>query len=443
MGDTIFALASGGLPAAVAIIRVSGPQAAPILQRLTGKPLPTPRRAIRSRIEDPATGETLDDGLVLWFPGPASFTGEDVVEFQLHGGRAVVAGVLEVLGREGLRPAEAGEFARRAFGSGRLDLTEVEGLADLVNAETAAQRRQALRQMEGALGRQYDAWREELLRAQAYLEAAIDFSEEDLPADLEAEVTSLVASANRGIGDHLADGRRGEILRDGFRIAIVGAPNSGKSSLLNALARREAAIVSERAGTTRDVIEVRMDLAGYPVILADTAGLRDSDDEIEQEGIRRAKAHAAGADLRLAIFSAEVWPDQDAATLALVGPDTLSVLNKVDLMDKEEECQAPTRGLIPISARGGRGVDLLLARIAEEVRTRTTGNGDGAAMTRTRHRRALESCQSALARFVSAEGVELRAEELRTAAQALGTLTGRVGVEELLDVIFRDFCIGK
>lgn len=442
--DTIYALASGRGPAGVAVVRVSGPGASEALQRLSGREPGAPRQAIRSRIEHPETGEILDDGLVLWFPGPASFTGEDVVELQIHGGRAVVAGVLEALSVcPGLRPAEAGEFARRAFGNGKLDLTEVEGLADLVNAETAAQRRQALRQMEGALGRLYESWAERLLHAQAYLTAAIDFADDDIPDDLEGQAWGLVAQVNQEIAAHLADGRRGEILRDGLRIAIIGAPNAGKSSLLNFLARREAAIVSERAGTTRDVIEVHLDLGGYPVILADTAGLRDSDDPVEQEGIQRARRHAETADLRLAVFSAEAWPDLDKATDLTAGPDALRLLNKIDLLDESSMGAVRAAGLLPLAVRKGAGVDALVERLAAEVRKRSGGGAEAAALTRARHRQALESCRDSLVRFKKTVGLDLAAEELRRAAHALGTLTGRVGVEDLLDVIFRDFCIGK
>lgn len=442
--DTIYALASGWGPAGVAVVRVSGPEAGGALQRLTGQEPGAPRRAIRSRIKHPETGEILDDGLVLWFPGPASFTGEDVLELQVHGGRAVVAGILEALAVcPGLRTAVAGEFARRAFGNGKLDLTEVEGLADLVNAETAAQRRQALRQMEGALGRLYESWAERLLHAQAYLTAAIDFADDDIPDDLEGQAWGLVAQVNQEIAAHLADGRRGEILRDGLRIAIIGAPNAGKSSLLNFLARREAAIVSERAGTTRDVIEVHMDLGGYPVILADTAGLRDSDDPIEQEGIQRARRHAEGADLRLAVFSAEAWPDLDGATAAAAGNDALRLLNKIDLLDESGRGAVQAAGLLPLSVKSGAGVNDLIERLAAEVRERSGGGVETAALTRARHRQALESCRDSLTRFKKTPALDLAAEELRRAAHALGTLTGRVGVEDLLDVIFRDFCIGK
>ena len=433
---TIFALASGAGAAGVAVVRVSGPGAGAALAALTGRPLPRPRVATRRRLVDPASAETLDEALVLWMPGPASFTGEDVVELHIHGGRAVVAGVVEALGRRaGLRPAEPGEFTRRAFETGRMDLTAAEAVADLVAAETAAQRRQALRQMGGALARLYDGWRERLVRALAHVEATIDFPDEDLPGGILGAATGEVAALEVAIGAHLDDGGRGERLRAGVSVAIVGAPNAGKSSLLNALAGRDVAIVSARAGTTRDVIEVHLDLAGCPVILADTAGLRETDDEIEAEGVRRARARAAAADLMVALFDATTAPDD--ATRALVGPETIVVRSKADL-------GAPLGGIggLPVSARTGAGLAELLARLTMAVTDRFAA-ADQPALTRARHRSALTEARDALARSRSARLPELAAEDLRLAARALGRITGRIDVEDLLDVIFRDFCIGK
>jgi tRNA modification GTPase len=433
---TIFALASGAGAAGVAVVRVSGPGAGAALAALTGRPLPRPRVATRRRLVDPGTAETLDEALVLWMPGPASFTGEDVVELHIHGGRAVVAGVVEALGRRaGLRPAEPGEFTRRAFETGRMDLTAAEAVADLVAAETAAQRRQALRQMGGALARLYDGWRERLVRALAHVEAAIDFPDEDLPGGILGAATGEVAALEVAIGAHLDDGGRGERLRAGVSVAIVGAPNAGKSSLLNALAGRDVAIVSARAGTTRDVIEVHLDLAGCPVILADTAGLRETDDEIEAEGVRRARARAAAADLMVALFDATTAPDE--ATRALVGPETIVVRSKADLGAPHGEI-----GGLLVSARTGAGLAELLARLTAAVTDRFAA-ADQPALTRARHRSALTEARDALARSRSARLPELAAEDLRLAARALGRITGRIDVEDLLDVIFRDFCIGK
>src|SRR6266581_3013246 len=320
--DTIYAPATAAGRAAIAIIRLSGPASGPAVAALAGK-LPPPRVARHVRLRDPDSGEELDDGLVLWFPGPSSVTGEDVAELHLHGSRAVLAAVMAALGRQGLRLAEPGEFTRRAFLNGKLDLTQAEAVADLAAAETEAQRRQALRQLDGHLGGLYRNWGERLLRLLAHLEAAIDFPDEDLPPEIEARLAAEIAR-------HLADGHRGERLRDGIAVAIVGPPNAGKSSLLNQLARREAAITSPIAGTTRDVIEVAIDLAGYPVIFADTAGLRDSGDAIEAEARRRAVARAESAELRLFVFDAGCPGDAQGAA-QWPGPDTLLVANKIDL----------------------------------------------------------------------------------------------------------------
>jgi tRNA modification GTPase len=442
-GATIYALASAQGRAGVAVLRLSGPGAGDALRALTGRPLPSPRQATLARFRDPATGEEIDRGLALWFRGPASFTGEDVVELHLHGGRAVIAGAIEALGRlPGLRPAEAGEFARRAFLAGKLDLTAAEGLADLVAAETAAQRRQALRQLGGALQRLYEGWRSRLVRSLAHLEAVIDFPEEDLPGDVATGIRREILCLSQEIRQHLDDAGRGERLRDGLSVAIIGAPNVGKSSLLNALARREAAIVSATAGTTRDVVEVAMDLQGYPLTLADTAGLRASGDEIEREGVRRALARAEAADLKIAVFDATRWPELEAATAGLVDEDTVVVLNKADLAGPLEDASMFGRPALRLSARTGAGVGALLDRLGSEAAARMAA-GAAPALTRERHRRALEDCVAALERSLAAPLPELAAEDVRLAARALGRITGRVAVDDLLDVIFREFCIGK
>ena len=352
-GDTIFALSSGGGRAAIAVIRVSGPAARDALLRIGGQPLPRPREAALRRFRAPDTGEPIDRGLALWFPGPASATGEDVAEFHVHGGPAVLDSLLGAFAAlPGLRPAEPGAFTRRAFEAGRLDLTEAEGIADLVAAETEAQRRQALSQMEGGLHRLYDGWRARLMETMAHAEAAIDFSDQDLGSDPLAAAGTRLAALEAEIAAHLDDARRGERLRSGFTIAIVGAPNAGKSSLLNRLAGREAAIVSARAGTTRDVVEVRLDLAGWPLTLADTAGLRESRDEIESEGVRRALDRAASADLTLVVFDGALWPEVDAPSAALLGEAALPVLNKTDLLAhpataRRHRRHQGLRGLLP------------------------------------------------------------------------------------------------
>jgi len=438
--QTIFALASGRGRAGVAVVRVSGPDAGAAVTRLAGR-LPAPRRASLSTITD-GTGEILDEGLVLWFPAPASFTGEEVAELHVHGGRAVVDAVLEALGRcPGLRPAEPGEFSRRAFANGKIDLTAAEGLADLVEAETAAQRRQALRQMQGGLARLYDGWRSRLVGALAHVEAIIDFADEDIPLGLEAGVHEALLLLAAEIVAHLDDGRRGERLRNGVEVAIVGPPNAGKSSLLNALAGRAAAIVSPHPGTTRDVIEVALDVGGYPVVLADTAGVREGRDEIECEGVARALQRAEAADLRLVVLDGARWPAIDPATVALADGDSLLVLNKADLLPP---APAPDDGDAPlrVSALTGEGMPRLVVALEEAVATRFD-TAAAPALTRLRHRAALEACLDAIRHAEVAPSVELLAEDLRAAATGLGRITGRIDVEQVLDVIFRDFCIGK
>jgi tRNA modification GTPase len=400
--------------------------------------MPPPRVAQRRRLIDPQSGEALDEGLILWFPAPRSATGEDVAELHLHGSRAVLAAVMQALARLGLRLAEPGEFTRRAFLNGKLDLLQAEAIADLAAAETEAQRRQALRQLGGDLGDVYRGWRDRLTRILAHLEAAIDFPDEDLPPEIEdrilGETDRLVAEIER----HLADGHRGERLRDGIDAAIVGPANAGKSSLLNRIARRDVAITSPVPGTTRDVIEVAIDLGGYPVVLADTAGLRDSADPIEQEGKRRAVQRAEHAEIRLFVFDI-AHPADAAGAMAWPGADTILVANKIDLV------QAPDTDLsleaLPVSALTGEGIDSLLTVLGERVAQ--TYRIEAPVLTRARHRQALEEAAASLRRSFSATLPELRAEDLRLALRSLGRITGAVDVEDLLDVIFRDFCIGK
>jgi tRNA modification GTPase len=437
--DTIYALASAAGAAGVAVHRVSGPRAGEVFARLCHREIPPARQAVRVTLHDPASGEALDDGLALWFPAPHSFTGEDVVELQLHGGRASIAAALGALGGlAGTRLAGPGEFTKRAFIAGKLDLTAAEGLADLVAAETEAQRRQARRQSAGELGALYEGWRARLLSLLAYQEAAIDFVDEDLPPDMLADAAGQIAALIADIDGHLADNRRGEMLRGGLSVVILGAPNAGKSSLLNALAQRDAAIVSSRAGTTRDVIEVHLDLGGWPVILADTAGLRDADDEIEGEGVRRARDRAADADVKLVLFDGTAIPDRH--TIDIIDENSIVILSKTDLHTGSGKVAG--HAALAISAKTGAGMAELLARLQSEVARRMDLSGSPA-LTRQRHRKSLENCREALQAATSATAPELMAEELRQAAQALGEITGRVGVEDLLDKIFRDFCIGK
>jgi tRNA modification GTPase len=442
--DTIFALSSGRPPVAVAVVRISGPRASFALEKLIGR-VPAARRASLARLRHPATGDLIDEGLALWFPGPNSETGEDIVELQVHGGRAVIAAVLSALGElAGLRLAEAGEFTRRAFENGRMDLTAVEGMADLVAAETEAQRRQAFLQLKGLLGERAESWRERLIEAAALVEAGIDFSDEDdVPSDLMARSLERIRPLADEISSAMAG--QGERLREGLRVAIAGPPNAGKSTLFNRLARREAAIVSPFPGTTRDVLELHLDLGGYPVTMLDTAGIRDTSDPVEREGVRRASEQASGADLVLWVVDAT--GQEKRSTQIPAG--AWIVVNKMDLADwndKEKiESKFINRNLIHfISSTTGAGVTELVAAIsgfAESFFTR-----EAALVTRERQRAHLRETLVALqgAQQAAQEGrEEIMAEHLRLAARALGRLLGRVDVEDVLDVIFRDFCIGK
>lgn len=474
IASTIFALSSAPGRAGVAVIRISGPAVREAVAAMS-PPLPDHSRAAFRTIRHPGGGEPLDKAVVLFFAAPKSETGEDVAEFQVHGGRAVVSAVLDALGQiPGCRFAEPGEFARRAFTNGKLDLAEVEGLADLVDAETEAQRRQALAQSSGALSKLYEGWRQQLLSAMALAEAAIDFSDEaDVAASAILNAKGHVQGLAGELAAHLADGRRGEIVREGFRVALIGAPNAGKSSLLNALARRDAAIVSEQAGTTRDVIEVRLDLGGYPVLVADTAGLRDAEGAIEREGIRRSLATARQADLvlwltelgagsgpRASLDSSshsnpcpnpDQGPDLDIlADLESAGesstvsretrPLTLTVHTKADLAESATLLGKDN----VISVRTGQGLDSLISSITAIAADRLSGQA-GPALTQQRHRQALIACQASVHDFLhgDADDAELRAEDLRQAAHALARITGRVDVEDVLGEIFGRFCIGK
>jgi tRNA modification GTPase len=442
---TIFALSSGRDKAGIAVVRVSGPNAGPALKALTGS-LPQPRFAALAPVHGPS-GDLIDRGLVLWFPAPASVTGEDVAEVHVHGGPAIVSALLAALGvQPGLRPAEPGEFSRRAFHNGKLDLTQIEALADAINAETEAQRSQAIRQMEGEMGRTVDGWRTEVMGALAHIEAAIDFADEELPDDILSAAAARIEAVIGPMERQLEDRHRGERLRDGVRMVLIGAPNVGKSSVLNRLARRDAAIVSPMAGTTRDVLEVHLDLAGYPVILADTAGLREVTEDVEAQGVHRARAQSQAAHVKIALFDGTKWPVQDAETADLVDADTLVVVNKSDLMDGDGDVgtSAPGDPLF-ISAKTGAGLDVLIDQLGQ-LAAEKAGSGGKSWLTRARHRDALVACVGHLSAFLAMRGttgVEILAEELRLGARALGRITGRVDVDDLLDIVFADFCIGK
>lgn len=427
--DTIFALATARGKAGVAVIRISGPLSHAAAARLAGGDLPA-RGMILRRLRD-EQGAPLDDGLILSFAGPASFTGEDVAELQVHGSPAGVSAILAALGRiDGLRLAEPGEFTRRALENGKLDLAQVEGLADLIEAETEAQRKQAHTLFEGALGRLAESWRRDLIRAAALIEAVIDFADEEVPTDVTPEVRQLIDRVEVDLRRQTAGVRMAERIREGFEVAIVGAPNAGKSTLLNALAGREAAITSEHAGTTRDVIEVRMDLAGLPVTLLDTAGLRETEDAVEGMGIALARKRAEAADLR--VFLAEAGEELEVE----MRPGDIRARPKADRLAEKTGA---------VSGLTGEGLDWLVAQIGATLSDRSASAG---LATRERHRAAMEQ---ALAGLETGRGIldagpemyDIAAEELRNAIRALESLVGRIDVENLLDEIFASFCLGK
>ncbi len=436
MGDTIYALSSGAGRAGVAVVRVSGLGAGEALRVLTGKPLPEPRRAVTRRLAH--RGEAIDDALVLWFAAPASFTGEDVAEFHIHGGRAVQAALFEALAAfEGFRPAEAGEFTRRAVENGKFDLTRAEALADVIDAETEGQRKQALSQYEGTLAALYEGWSARLLKAVAWSEAAIDFADEEIPDDCGQEAWTLATGIIKEIQQHLDDSRRGELIREGIYLTVLGKPNAGKSSLVNALARRDVAIVSEHAGTTRDVVEVRLDLGGYPVTVADTAGLREAAEGVEAEGIRRALARAESADFTLLVLDGSEAEPLAGLPGGILQGAALKIWNKADRSWPQER-----KGL-RVSARSGDGISELLEQLTSLIHARLENRSGAPVLTRARHRHALEEARDTLTRALEAPEAELMAEDLRLAQRALGRITGRVDIEDVLGAIFREFCIGK
>jgi tRNA modification GTPase len=435
--NTIYAVSTAPGRAAIAVVRVSGPEAGAALRALAGDRLPASRQAALRTLRD-STGEWIDQALVLWFPAPASETGEDVVEFHLHGGRAISDATLTALAEvPGLRAAAPGEFTRRAVENGKLDLTRAEGLADLIDAETPAQARQALRQYQGALAVLYEGWRARLIGVLAWAEAVIDFSEEELPDDIEDRLRAPTKELYAEMIRHLDDARRGEIMREGLFLTVIGAPNAGKSSLVNALARRDVAIVSEIPGTTRDIVETRLDLGGYVVHLADTAGLRNTGDIIEREGVRRALARAAASDMTLLVLDGAAADPFAGVDEQAIAHASVTIWNKCDLPWPEQ------RAGLRISARTGEGLDGLLELLREQVRARLERPRESPPMTRARHRECVMAAAEALARTLDQRESELAAEDLRLALRAIGRLTGRVDIEELLDVVFRDFCIGK
>ncbi len=434
--DTIFALASGRDPAGVAVIRVSGSRAAEVFPALTGQPPPLSRQTSLRRLTDPGQAEVIDRALTLWFPAPASFTGENVAELHVHGGPAVVASVLTALATiSEFRPAEAGEFSRRAFRNGKLDLAEAEGLADLIAADTAAARRLALWQMEGGLSALYRDWRHALIEVAALLETELDFADEVDSEALATEARRKIVGLAEELERRLASERTSERLRDGLRVVLTGAVNVGKSSLLNALVKREAAIVTDIPGTTRDVVDVRLDIGGYPVRLSDTAGLRETNDPIEREGVRRARLAAETADLIIDVRDL-TRPDLSTEPSCEPGQPRCIFWNKADSAPAQ-----PQTGIAG-SARTGEGLEALTMRIEEQAAI-AYGSDAPPAITRIRHRVAVSEAHAALLRALSAPAVELMAEDIRLAQQTLGRVVGVVDVEDVLDQIFMSFCIGK
>lgn len=446
MTNTIYALSTVYGKSGVAVIRISGDNALEVVRQMTD--LDTvylkPRYAYFTPIKDSVSRETLDHALVLYFKAPRSFTGEDSVEIQCHGSKAVLASILKNLaGLKNFRLAEPGEFSKRAFYHHKMDLTEAEGLADLIDAETSEQQKYALKQMDGNLKNLYENWREQLLKVYAWLEAYIDFPDEDIPENIKDSHLNTVFKLIKEIDEHLATPNYGERLREGFRVVIAGPANAGKSSLLNALVRRHAVIVSDIAGTTRDAIDVNFDLGGYPVIFTDTAGIRHSDDQIEQQGIAIAMDKIAKADIVLALFDASIDTPEIFKEIKKESENKLLyTANKIDTLTSEQCSNLKNQGCILISANQGIGLDVLLEHISAEIKNKFTSSSS-ILITRQRYREALKECVENLRAFNFEKEIELSAEDIRLAARALGKITGRIEVDEILDKIFGSFCIGK
>jgi tRNA modification GTPase len=439
VSDTIFAPATAPGRAALAVVRLSGPRSGEAVKALAGR-LPAARRASVRTLRH--QGAVIDEALCLWFPAPASYTGEDCAEFHVHGGVAVVEALIEALAGMGLRLAEPGEFTRRAFQNGKLDLAQAEAVADLIDAETKAQADQALAQLGGSLSRRYETWREMLVEALAMLEAAVDFPDEELPADVAAKARPALDRLLAELDAALTDEARGRRVREGFRVALIGAPNAGKSSLLNALAGRDAAIVTPTPGTTRDVIEVPMVLAGYKLLLADTAGVRESTDTIEAEGVRRARAWAAAADLRLWVVDGSASDGAWRFAADLVQPGDLCILNKSDLPEGGDAGGARAIDLETLTMAARDSAEPVLKRLTERVITALSAS-DFPAATRLRHAERLREARERVSAALATEDVELAAEDVRLAARALAQVTGQIGAEDVLDRVFSSFCIGK
>ena len=443
---TIYALSTVFGKSGVAVIRISGDNALKVIEQMTDIKVDTikARYAYFTNIYSFPEKRLLDKSLVLYFKAPYSFTGEDIVELQIHGSKAVISGVLFSLSQiEGYRLAEPGEYSKRAFYNGKMDLTQAEGLADLIDAETSEQQKYAMRQMEGGLKNLYEGWREELLQVMAYLEAYIDFPDEDIPQDTVFKLEDTVFKLAHKISEHLKRDNIGERLREGFRVVIVGPPNAGKSSLLNAIVNREAAIVSNIAGTTRDAVDVHLDLKGYPVMFTDTAGLREVEDAIEKRGIEIAYDKIKEADLVLCLFDAS----QDSVHIfdnlkKTISDKTIFVFNKADCISEDKRQELENSGCIVIAAKPKEGLEKLLNAITTQIESRFTSNSN-LLITRARYREALNETLEALQAFNLQKEIELAAEDIRMAARGLGKITGRIEVDDILDKIFGSFCIGK
>jgi tRNA modification GTPase len=442
---TIYALSTGPGVSGIAVVRVSGKEAAEVVKRLTGDDLPVPRVATLKKINYINTNNLIDEGVVIWFPGPNSYTGEDLAEFHVHGSRAVVSALhSSISGIKNCRLAEPGEFTKLAFQNGKINLLKAEGIADLVSAETEIQRKQAVEIMNGKSSDKFTSWRAKLLKILAHVEAKIDFPDEDLPKDILDEIQKISNQVSKEIEKVLDDQKVGERIREGFKIAIVGPTNAGKSSLLNYLSKRDVAIVSEIAGTTRDVIETHLNLDGYPVVVSDTAGIRESKNEIEKKGIKLALNRAEDADLKLIIVDAKSV-DFTSVLKELIDENAILVVNKSDLLAGNINNELKKHDYILVSIQNNLNLDKLILKIKKKLEKKFISYGD-ILITRERHRQHLEQCISHLKNFKSKNGSEdydKAAEDLRLATRHLGMIVGKVDVEEILGSIFNDLCIGK
>ena len=442
---TIYALSSGPGLAGVAVVRVSGKETSNVIKLITNDDLPTPRVATLRKMNNINTNELIDEGLIIWFPGPESYTGEDLAEFHVHGSRAVVVALHETISKiQNCRLAEPGEFTKRAFQNGKINLLKAESIGDLISSETEIQRKQAIKIMNGNSSDKFNSWREKLLKILSYVEAKIDFPEEDLPKDVLHEITENSKRVSSEIQKVLKDQKVGEIIREGFKIAIVGPTNAGKSSLLNYLSKRDVAIVSEIAGTTRDVIETHLNLDGYPVIVSDTAGIRDSKDEIEKKGIKLALKSAEKADLRLVVIEPKNL-DFTGFLKDLFDKNSILIINKSDLLKKQLDPEIKKLDHVLISIIKNSNLDILIKKIIKKLKDKFISSED-ILITRERHRQHLEQCVEHLINFADKnknDDLDKGAEDLRLATRHLGMIVGKVDVEEILGSIFNDFCIGK